>query len=139
MNLAQNSTRPPVHMIDTEADVLARLAERSESQAPDAAGMLLAEIERATLHAATDFPDGVVSMNATVDFVDEATGAARTVQLVYPQDADISAGRVSILAPVGAGLIGLRAGQSIPWPDRDGRVRMLTVTKVARPAAPGSQ
>jgi len=54
------------------------------------------------------------------------------VQLVYPADADIDAGKVSILTPVGAGLIGLRAGQAIAWPDRDGRARTLRVLGVAR-------
>ncbi len=60
----------------------------------------------------------------------QASGADRTVELVYPRDADISAGRVSILTPVGAGMIGLRTGQSILWPDRDGRERKLTIVKV---------
>ncbi|HWV12970.1 MAG TPA: transcription elongation factor GreAB, partial [Sphingobium sp.] len=31
------------------------------------------------------------------------------------------------------GLIGLREGQSINWPDRDGRTRTLTVVKVTQP------
>ena len=60
----------------------------------------------------------------------QASGADRTVELVYPRDADISARRVSILTPVGAGVIGLRTGQSILWPDRDGRERKLTIVKV---------
>jgi regulator of nucleoside diphosphate kinase len=60
----------------------------------------------------------------------QASGADRTVELVYPRDADIYAGRVSILTPVGAGVIGLRTGQSILWPDRDGRERKLTIVKV---------
>ena len=60
----------------------------------------------------------------------QASGADRTVELVYPRDADISAGRVSILTPVGAGVIGLRTGQSILWPGRDGRERKLTIVKV---------
>ena len=60
----------------------------------------------------------------------QASGADRAVELVYPRDADISAGQVSILTPVGAGLIGLRSGQSILWPDRDGRERKLTIVKV---------
>ena len=60
----------------------------------------------------------------------QASGADRTVELVYPRDADISAGRVSILTPVGADVIGLRTGQSILWPDRDGRERKLTIVKV---------
>lgn len=60
----------------------------------------------------------------------QASGADRKVELVYPRDADISAGRVSILTPVGAGVIGLRTRQSILWPDRDGRERKLTIVKV---------
>lgn len=135
MNLHALASRPPIHMIDTEADALALLAERPGLPAPDVADMLLAEIERATVHGAHDLPHDVVSMNAMVDFVDAASGATRTVQLVYPQDADIDAGRVSILTPVGAALIGLRAGQSIAWPDRDGHVRALTVTRVAQAGA----
>ena len=39
------------------------------------------------------------------------------------------------MTPVGAGLIGLREGQSILWPDRDGRERELAIIRV-RQAAP---
>jgi regulator of nucleoside diphosphate kinase len=69
-------------------------------------------------------------MHSTVEFLDEASGADRTIELVYPRDADISAGRVSILTPIGAGLIGLRTGQAILWPDRDDRERQLAIVKV---------
>lgn len=137
MNVRSQSTRPPIHMIDTEADTLIHLAQRAEDRAPELAAMLLAEIERATLHEANDIPHDVVTMNAMIDFVDEAGGATRTVQLVYPAEADIAAGRVSIMTPVGAGLIGLRQGQSILWPDRDGNQRNLTVTKVEQPGRAG--
>jgi regulator of nucleoside diphosphate kinase len=54
----------------------------------------------------------------------------RRVQLVLPKDADIDAGRVSILSYVGAGLIGLKEGQSINWPDTSGAARKLTLVKV---------
>ncbi|WP_296220348.1 GreA/GreB family elongation factor, partial [uncultured Sphingomonas sp.] len=56
--------------------------------------------------------------------------ARRMVELVYPGDADIAQGRVSILTPIGAGLIGMRAGRSISWPDRDGRERLLRIVSV---------
>ena len=42
-----------------------------------------------------------------------------------------SEARVLNLYLVGAGLIGLRAGQSIEWPTQDGRLRRLTVTEVS--------
>ena len=55
----------------------------------------------------------------------------RTVRLVYPGEADIEKGFVSVLTPVGAALIGLTAGQAIDWTDRDGRTRRLHVIEVS--------
>src|SRR3546814_10983915 len=72
-------------------------------------------------------------MNSHVTFVDEGSGSRREVQLVYPENADIANGRISILTPVGAGLIGLSEGQTITWPDRDGHDRRLRIEQV-RPA-----
>jgi regulator of nucleoside diphosphate kinase len=126
--------RPPIHMIDTEADTLTRLAMSVEDRLPQVSELLLEEIARATMHTAERLPAGIVTMQATVEFADTASGREYSYQLVYPKEADISAGRISILTPVGAGLIGLREGQSILWPDRDGRERKLTIIKVSQPA-----
>jgi regulator of nucleoside diphosphate kinase len=73
-------------------------------------------------------------MMSRVRFVDEATGASHEVQLVYPGDADTGMNRISILTPVGAGLIGLRKGQSIDWPNRSGQLRRLQIVDVVRGA-----
>jgi regulator of nucleoside diphosphate kinase len=54
-------------------------------------------------------------------------GRERSVVLVYPGQADIGVGRISILTPIGTALIGLSEGQSITWTTRDGRRRRLTV------------
>ena len=124
--------RPPIHMIDSEAEALTNLAIGAEDRHPDVSEMLLQEIGRARLHPAAKIPADAVTMLSTVEFTDKATGATRTLQLVYPKDADIAQGRISILTPVGAGLIGLRAGQSIIWPDRHGKERVLTIEKVAQ-------
>lgn len=117
-------------MIDKEADALAELAMNVEERLPQVSELLLNEITRATLHPARRIPDDVVTMHSTVRFIDEASGRDYTYELTYPQDADISKGRISILTPVGAGLIGLRAGQSILWPDREGHERELKIIAV---------
>jgi len=133
--------RPPIHMIDSEAEALSALAISAEERFPEASELLLEEIGRAHLHSAGKMPADTITMMATVEFTDEANGTERTVQLVYPKDADISAGRISILTPVGAGLIGLREGQSIKWPDRHGGDRVFTIRKVTRapqPTAPAN-
>jgi len=130
-----NSTaarKPPITMIDTEADRLADMAIGIEDRLPQVSQLLLDEIGRAKVCRQNQIPSDVVTMHATVQFVDEASGKEHSYQLVYPKDADISAGRVSILTPVGAGLIGLREGQSILWPGRDGQKRKLTILKVTQ-------
>ncbi len=126
---AENSL-PPIHLIDAEADIIADLAISIEDRLPQVSALLLREIGRATIHARDEIAHDVVTMHATIAFIDEASGASRSVELVYPKDADIAAGRISILTPIGAGLIGLREGQSILWPDREGRQRSLKVVKV---------
>ena len=131
---ARPGKRPPIHMIDTEADALTNLALAAEERLPQVCELLLEEIGRAKIHKAANIPADVVTMLTTVEFRDEGSGETRSVQLVYPKDADISAGRISILTPVGAGLIGLREGQSILWPDREGHRRTLTIVKVRQAA-----
>jgi len=130
--------RPPINMLENEAEALSNLALTIEDRLPQVSELLIEEISRATLHAPNDLDPKVVTMNAMVEFADEATGVRRTVQLVLPRDADISAGRISILTPVGAGLIGLREGQSILWPDREGHERRLTIVRVEQPTTPGT-
>lgn len=135
MTSNQATRRPSIHMIDVEADALTNLALNAQARMPDVSEQLLDEIGRANIHAVDSIPADVVTMHSKVEFIDEASGADRTIKLVYPRDADIAAGRVSILTPIGAGLIGLRTGQSILWPDRDGRERKLTIVKVVKNVA----
>jgi regulator of nucleoside diphosphate kinase len=62
--------------------------------------------------------------------VDESNGKHHTLTLVYPKDADADAGKISVLAPVGSALLGLRAGQSIDWPGHGGKPHRLKVTAI---------
>lgn len=139
MTTTKASRRPPIHMIDTEAEALADLAFAAKDRLPQVSELLLDEIARATTHAAKRIPRNVVTMRATVRFIDQASGKDYSYQLVYPGEADISAGRISILTPVGAGLIGLREGQSILWPDREGNERALEIVAVSQAADAADQ
>jgi len=125
--------QPAVHLLVSEFESLTALALRIEHAQPALAELLLAELQRAELHAAFDMPADIIVMNSFIDFIDEGNGTQRTVQLVYPSDADIEASRVSILTPIGAGLIGLSAGDAILWPDRQGHERRLRIMSVRAP------
>ena len=126
--------RPAILLIDSECDALYALALAIRAKKPERAAMLLAELDRAEVCSAAAMPADVVTMNARVTFVDDKNGTQRTVALVYPYDADIEAGMVSILSPVGVGLIGLRAGSAILWPDREGQERVLRIVRVSPPS-----
>jgi len=131
--MKNRSKRPPLHLLASEAELIANLAVEIEDQNSSVAALLLEEIERARLHVDGRLPKNVVSMNSTVTFVDERSEQRRTVQVVYPREADIAAGRISILTPVGAGLIGVTEGKTISWPDREGRERPLRIESVVQP------
>lgn len=126
--------RPQIILSASEAEQLSALATRMEQSSPLAAELLLDEIERAELRPDGAVPSTVVRMGSVVEFFDEAHGSHRTVQLVWPADADIGAGRISVLTPVGAGLIGMAEGGDIVWPDRAGHERALHILKVSPPA-----
>lgn len=99
------------------------------------AASLQSELDRADVLAPDADAAGIVGMHAHVDCVDEHDGSRHTLTLVYPHEADAGAGRVSVLAPVGAALLGLAVGQRIDWPGVNGRTLRLRVLAVAPPAA----
>lgn len=122
--------RPPILLSDTDHDILVGLAVSGARRNPDAARLLLEEADRADLVPTANLPGDVVALGSHVVFTDASNGITRRVQVVLPAEADIGQGRISILSLVGAGLIGLKAGQSIDWPLQDGRLRRLSVVEV---------
>jgi regulator of nucleoside diphosphate kinase len=104
----------------------------------EAAKALADELDRARIVSPDSVTGNVVTMNSRVVFEDEATGESREVSLVYPQDSDPAQGRVSVLAPVGAALLGLSAGQTIDWPLPQGQLRRYRVVRIIyQPEAAG--
>jgi regulator of nucleoside diphosphate kinase len=75
---------------------------------------LLHELRRATVVAESEVPADVVTMNSRVAFADLTSGLRGTVTLVYPHTGT-GEGRVPVTEPLGAALLGLRAGQEIDW------------------------
>lgn len=96
-----------------------------------AAEALMNELNRAEVLPPEQVPDSVVTMHSTVECVDELTGDQHSLTLVYPHEANVDEGRVSVLAPVGSALLGLSLGQTINWNAPGGHVR-LRVTAIRR-------
>ena len=131
------TAKPPIHISETDYALIASQAMRLEATAPEVAEMLLDEIDRAQVHSRDELPGDVATLGSVVTFVDESTGVRRCVQIVLPADADIERGSLSIVSQVGAGLIGLSAGQSIDWPCPDGRPRTLRIVDVEQQSGAG--
>ena len=112
------------HLLLTGADFARLMALHPDER-------LRAELDRALVVAPGALPAGIVTMNSDVRYRDEFAGVSRRIRVVYPEEADAGQGKVSVLAPVGAALIGLEVGQHIDWEFPSGEVRRLRVEEVA--------
>lgn len=132
--LPKRSPRAPKIVIN--ADDLARieaLAEGAMDRNPELADHLLDEIGRARIVKPARMPSNVVAIGSTVTYRDETTGAERTVTLSYPEDADISLHRISLVTPIGVALLGLAEGAVFSWNTRADQRKRLTVIRVEAP------
>src|SRR5688572_3173638 len=124
------------HIIVTDTD-LERLRPVIDTSSSAISQSLEDELHRATVVRQAEVPADVVTMNSDVVYEDCATGARRAVRVVYPKDADAGAGRVSVLAPIGAALLGLHVGQAIDW-RVPGGVKRIRVAEIRyQPEAAG--
>ena len=130
MSLASREPRkPPIVISRSDHERLMRLAPTGSGREAQAADELFDELARARIVPDDRLPSDVVRLGAALRFRTD-TGQERRVTLVFPEEADIAQGKVSVLTPIGAALIGLSAGQSIDWKARDGRTHLLTVESV---------
>ena len=85
-----------------------------------------------------DIPGDVVTMNSQVLYQDLETGKLHEVRVVYPEDANLAVGHISVLSPVGAALLGLAAGDETVLPLPHGRSACIHICKVVwQPEANG--
>ncbi|QEN87792.1 nucleoside diphosphate kinase regulator [Labrys sp. KNU-23] len=125
----KNKSKPSIIVNEVDFERLTQLATSALDRVPDVAEALLGELDRAEIVPAVQVGDSVVQIGSIVAFETKG-GAPREVKLVYPGEADIAEGKVSILTPIGTALLGLSPGQSITWKARDGREHELCVTAV---------
>jgi regulator of nucleoside diphosphate kinase len=124
--------RPPITIATDDYEKLQRVIDaNSVGRHADLADALDEELSRATVVDPSAVPPDIVTMQSSCVFRFEDTGEEREVTLVYPQQADVARGRVSVLAPVGAALLGLATGDSITWNTPNGP-RRIAVVRVRR-------
>jgi regulator of nucleoside diphosphate kinase len=131
------------NIVITEADYvrLQRLVESSRLfRQRDAKHLdeLEEELERAAIMKAGEVPSDVVTMNSRVKVKDLNSGRVTTYQIVFPGEADIAKNRISVLAPIGTGLLGYSAGTTIEWQVPSGMRRFRILEVEYQPEAAGA-
>lgn len=94
---------------------------------------LRVELDRAIVLDPSELSPTVVTMHATVRVRDLDTGLSQELTLVNPSEADVSAGRISVLAPLGTALIGYRQGDVVERV-MPGGLRRLLIEEVVQQA-----
>lgn len=98
---------------------------------------LQAELDRAIVVAPEDVPPGVITMNSTVNLRDVETSEEMTYTLVFPKNADIARGSISVLAPVGMAILGFAEGDVVEWPVPSGTAQIAIEKVLYQPEAAG--
>jgi regulator of nucleoside diphosphate kinase len=132
-NEVTGALKPHIVLLAEDYECLSVLARAAMSRMPDLAEGLTEELERAQVLSKGRPSRDIVAMGSEVEFRDATNGKIHRLILVYPEEADISHGRISVLTPVGTALIGLQSGGSITWENRSGDIRRLTVLSVGSP------
>jgi len=98
---------------------------------------LAQELQKAEIVPPDGIPPDVITMNSRVRLKDVNSGEELVYTLVFPGEANLEKGRISVLAPVGTALIGYRKGDRISWPIPGG-IKKLHVKKICyQPEASG--
>ncbi|WP_083392713.1 nucleoside diphosphate kinase regulator [Rhodobacter xanthinilyticus] len=127
----RRARHPKIVINADDLDHLEALAEGAMARNADLAHRLVNELGRATVLPARKMPANVVGIGNTVTYRDETSGQKRTVTLVYPEDADILQGKISVMTPIGVALLGLPEGTSFHWDTRAEQRRTLAVISVS--------
>lgn len=87
--------------------------------------------------APEEMPADIVTLHSTVRYLDLDSNKERVVSLVFPSNADLSKGRISIAAPLGAAILGRAEGDIVSWKVFDGTMRIRIEKVLYQPEAAG--
>jgi regulator of nucleoside diphosphate kinase len=96
------------------------------------------ELERAETVEPQEVSPDVITMRSKVRLKDLRTGEEVVYSLVFPTEADFSAGKISVLAPVGTAMLGYRRGDVIEWVVPSGLRRLRVEEVLYQPESAGA-
>jgi regulator of nucleoside diphosphate kinase len=123
---------PPVHVTSRDYRRLRSLSAAERRTVDETVLRFLAdELDRATVHAPHKVPADAVTLRSRVVFRSDIDEDPECRVLVYDEPHAVIGGTVSVLTPLGAALLGLRAGSAMPYRGPDGHLRTASVEGVA--------
>jgi regulator of nucleoside diphosphate kinase len=136
-----DGTKNPIYVTSQDKQRLEDLLMEVEASDPRKHGDLKAlreELHRAVIVDPRDVPNDVITMNSRAEMRDLESGETVAFTLVFPSEANIDEEKISVLAPIGAGMLGYRVGDQFEWKVPSG-LRRMKVTKVHyQPEAAGN-
>ncbi|GKV89758.1 nucleoside diphosphate kinase regulator [Pectobacterium carotovorum] len=131
-------TKPNLTISELDAERLDMLLEQPAFADSDIAQALNEELDRADILPSALIPSHVVTMNSRVRFRDLNTNEEHIRTLVYPAAVKDSKEPLSVMAPLGAALLGMHVGNSITWQLPNGEETRIEVLELLyQPEAAG--
>jgi regulator of nucleoside diphosphate kinase len=95
------------------------------------------ELDRANIVDPKEISMDAITMRSKVRLKDLESRKEMIYSLVFPNEADVDEGRISVLAPVGTAMIGYRVGDIIEWEVPSGLRRLKVEEVLYQPEASG--
>lgn len=130
----------PIHMTEFDLSRLKELlrdAKSTKYHRSEYLERLQIEIDRAEVVSPQDIPNNVVTMNSTVCLEDLDTEEEEIYTLVFPENADLRQGKISILAPIGTAMLGYEVGDIFEWDVPAGKRKLQIKRILFQPEASG--
>jgi regulator of nucleoside diphosphate kinase len=127
-----DGTKNPIYVTSQDKQRLEDLLMEVEASDPRKHGDLKAlteELHRAIIVNPKDVPSDVITMNSRAEMRDLESGETVAFTLVFPSEANIDEEKISVLAPIGAGMLGYRVGNEFEW-NVPGGLRRMKVMKI---------
>ena len=125
-----------IYITETDMKKLRPLLETMKNSRDDLRE-LQAELEHAQIVAPEEVPGQVITMNSKARVLELKSGEEMIYTLVFPDQADIDQGRISVVAPIGTAMLGHRVGDEFEWGVPGGIVRLRVEEVLYQPEAAG--
>ena len=136
-----DSKRGVIYITESDFDRLRKLIDIMSTSDVDKTREYLQvledELDKAEIVKPKSVPKDVITMRSKVRLLDIDAGKEVVYSLVFPNEADLDQGKISVLAPIGTAMIGYKVGDVIEWEVPAGLRRLQVEEILYQPEAAG--